>query len=127
MTRPDRTYWDRRYASTPSAQPTPPSALDTRRSALGRQHQVAGLELRRIDDLGFGEGLLLLGVLQEEHGRRPLLPVRALAARERDRAVPAGEFRAEESLDDIVGLVALGGVHGIRQQHHLGVRVEAAV
>src|SRR5438876_9722357 len=127
MTRPDKTYWDRRYASTaPLSRPRPrPSSPG--RSALGGHHQVAGLELRRVDDLGLGEGLVLPGVLQEEHGRGPLLPVRAFAPRECDRAVPADELGAEEGFHDVVGLVALRRVDGVRQQHHLGIRVEAAI
>src|SRR6266511_2233792 len=116
MTRPDKTYWDSSYAST-----------SPWRSALGRHHQIAGLELRRVDDLGLGEGLLRLGVLQEEHRRRPLLPVGTVAPREGDGAVPNGELGAEEGLHDVVGLVALRGVHRVGEQHHLGGGVEAAV
>src|ERR1700682_5879852 len=99
MTRPDKTYCDRMYASiAPVSRPRlPPSS--PRRSALGRHHQVAGLEVRRVDDLCLREGLLLLRVLQEEHRRRPLLAVGAFAPRERNRAVPADELGAEESLD----------------------------
>src|SRR6267143_2850691 len=114
MTRPDKTYWDRRYASTAPLSRPRPRPSSPRRSALGRHHQVAGLELRRVDDLGLGEGLSLLRVLQEEHRRRPLLPVGALAPCERDRAVPADELGAEEGLDDVVGLVALRGIDGVR-------------
>src|SRR5882762_8167089 len=98
MTRPDRTYCDRMYASIAPVSRPRPRPVPSLRSALGRHHQVAGLEVRRVDDLGLGEGLPLLRVLQEEHRRRPLLPVGTLAPRERDRAVPADELGAEEGL-----------------------------
>src|SRR6266487_1249787 len=93
MTSPDRTYCDRIKASMRSVRRLPRSGGS---SALRRQHEVAGLELRWIDDLGLGEGLLGLRVLEEEHGRRPLLPVRALAAREGDRPVPRSEEHTSE-------------------------------
>src|SRR5713226_10352500 len=107
MTSPDRTYCDRMKASMRPVRRLP--LLGSGSSALRRLHEVARLQLRRIDDLGLGECLLGLGVLQEEHGRRPLLPVGALSARERDRPVPARELVAEERFDDVLRLVALGG------------------
>src|SRR5438093_13293823 len=73
MTIPERRYWEKRYASTASA--------------LRRHQEVAGLELGREDDLRLAEGHLGLRVLEEQHGRRPLLPVRTLAVREADRHV----------------------------------------
>src|SRR6266700_7441502 len=124
MTSPDTTYCDRIKASMRSVRRLPRSGGS---SALRRQHEVAGLELRWIDDLGLGEGLLGLRVLEEEHGRRPLLPVRALAARESDRPVPADELVREERLDDVLRLVGLAGVHGVGEQHHLRIGVEAPV
>src|SRR2546422_11523340 len=110
MTSPDRTYCDRIKASMRPGRrrPRPGGA----RSALRRLHEIAGLELRRIDDLGLGKRLLGLRVLQEEHRRRPLLPVGALAAREGDRPVPADELVREKRLDDVLRLVGLTGVHG---------------
>src|SRR5215467_12389833 len=127
MTRPDKMYCDRMYGSIPPLSRPRPRPSPPRPSALGRHREIAGLEVRRVDDLRFGEGLVLLGVLQEEHGRRPLLPVRALAPRERDRAVPAGVLVAEQGLVDIVGLVALGGIDGVGKQHYLRVRVDEAI
>src|SRR5262245_14561295 len=100
ITTPERTYCERRTAST------------ARRSAL-RGHPVAGLELRRIDDLHVVEGHLGLRVLGHQHGRRPLLPVRALAPRERDGPVPALELVVEQGLDDVLALVALRRVDGV--------------
>src|SRR5215470_14673234 len=116
MTSPDSTYCERRYASTLRAG-----------SALGRHHQVARLEIGREDDLCLGEGLLRLGVLQEQDGRAPLLPVRPLAVGEGDGAVPTHELVAEKRLEEIVRLVALGRGHGVREEHDLGVGVEGAV
>src|SRR5713226_2552968 len=100
MTSPDRTYCDRRKASMRPVRRLPLSGSGP--SALRRLHEVAGLELRRIDDRGLGERLLGLRVLQEEHGRRPLLPVGALSARESDRPVPADELVREERFDDVL-------------------------
>src|SRR5207245_11034333 len=91
MTIPERWYWEQRYASNASA--------------LRRHQQVAGLELGREDDLRLAEGHLGLRVLEEQHGRRPLLPVRALPVREADRPVPALERVAQERLDEGVARV----------------------
>src|SRR5262245_13606522 len=115
MTSPASTYWDASVRSTRA----PGSGL--------RRHPVPGLELRREDDLGVGERLLRLGVLHEQHGRRPLLPVRALAAREADGAVPALELAGEQRLDQVLGLVALGLAGGVGHEPHLRVGVEGAV
>src|SRR5947209_18323022 len=93
MTIPERRYWEKRYASTASA--------------LRRHQEVAGLELGREDDLRLAEGHLGLRVPEEQHGRRPLLPVRALPLREADRPVPPLERVAEERLDERFARVAL--------------------
>src|SRR5262245_16285198 len=68
-------------AAGPRRSPAPPSGL--------RKREVAGLELVREDDPRLGERHVRLRVLHEEHGGRPLLPVRALPAGEGDGAVPA--------------------------------------
>src|SRR5262249_45462093 len=116
MTTPERTYWE---SSTASNDRPAASAL--------RRHPVTRLELGRVDDLHVGEGHLGPGVLGYQHRRRPLLPVRAFAAREADGAVPALELVGQERLDQIVALVALGGVERVGQERHLGIAVECAV
>src|SRR5215467_6215361 len=108
MTIPDSTYWESRSRST-----------DGSASALGRGHPVARLELGRIDDLHIRERHLGLRVLDDQHRRRPLLPVRALAAGEADRAVPALELAGHQRLDEVLGLVALRRVERVGQEHHL--------
>src|SRR2546426_12013363 len=107
MTIPERRYWEKRYASTASA--------------LRRHQQVAGLELGREDDLRLAEGHLGLRVLQEQHGRRPLLPVRALPVREADRPAPAVERVAQEGLDEGVARVAPCVVERVGDGRHLRV------
>src|SRR5260370_30243825 len=67
-------------------------------SALRCRHPVSRLELRRIDDLHVRERLLGLRVLGHQHRRRTLLPVRALAEREADPAVPPPDLPRPESL-----------------------------
>src|SRR2546425_8424530 len=116
MTSPASRYWE---ASSRSTRRWPASALHGR--------PLTGLELRRIDDLHVGERLLRLGVLHDQHGRRPLLPVGALAAREAHGGVPALELVLEQRLDDLLGLVALGRVDGVGDDPHLGIAVEGAV
>src|SRR5262249_49714265 len=106
MTSPESTYCERSVRSTRA-----------NRSAGGRGHPVAGLQLRRKHDLDLREWLLRLGVLGDEHGRRPLLPVRSFTAREGDGAIPALELRGGEGLHQILPLVALGRVEGIGEQH----------
>src|SRR5215471_21759941 len=108
MTTPESTYWERRTVS--NAAPG---------SALRRRHPVARLELGRIDDLHLRERHLRLRVLDHQHRRRPLLPVRALAAGEADRAVPALELAGYQRLDEVLGLVALRRVERVGQEHHL--------
>src|SRR2546425_3367421 len=95
MTIPERRYWEKRYASTASA--------------LRRHQEVARLELGREDDLRLAEGHLGLRVLEEQHGRRPLLPVRALPVREADRPVPPLErvARSEEHTSELQSLAYL--------------------
>src|SRR2546426_4764668 len=117
MTTPERTYWESSTASNDRP------AM----SALRRRHPVAGLELGRVDDLHLVERHLRPGVLGHEHRGRPLLPVRALASGEADRAVPALELPGQERLDQVVAVVALGGVERIGHEDYLGVRVEGAV
>src|ERR1700675_294507 len=98
MTRPERRYWERRWKSIDRAAAAPgPGARDfgSRPGPDGRlagNDQLARLELGRIDDLGLGERHVGLGVLHQQHRRRPLLPVRPLAAAEADRRVPALEL-----------------------------------
>src|SRR5262245_53256945 len=70
-----------------------------RHSLALRRYQVSGLEVRRVDDLGLPERHVGLRVLRDQHRRRPLLPVRAFAAREGDRAVPSLELVLEQCLD----------------------------
>src|SRR2546426_12387085 len=77
------------------------------RALLRLAHPLARLEFRGGDDLHLGERLLHARVLHHQHRRRPLLPVRALAAAEGDGAVPALELAGEERLHEVVGLVAL--------------------
>src|SRR2546422_9072054 len=113
MTIPERRYWEKRYASTASA--------------LRRHQEVAGLELGREDDLRLAEGHLGPRVLEEQHGRRPLLPVRALPAREADRPVPPLERVAEERLDEGFARGARGVVERVGDERHLGVGVERPV
>src|SRR5216684_2083051 len=103
MTTPERTYCESRNASNGRAAS----------SALRCRHPVSRLELRRIDDLHVRERLLGLRVLGHQHRGRPLLPVRALAAREADRAVPALELPGQERLDQLVAVVAPGGVQRV--------------
>src|SRR5438477_12703633 len=98
MTRPDSRYWEKRNASN----------AGVRSSALRRRHPVSGLELGWIDDLDLGERHLRLRVLGHQHRGRPLLPVRPLAAREADGAVPALELVGEERLHQLLGVIALG-------------------
>src|SRR5436309_14619146 len=105
MTIPERRYWEKRYASTASA--------------LRRHQQVAGLELGREDDLRLAEGHLGLRVLEEQHGRRRLLPVRTLPVREADRAVPAVERVALGRLDEGLARVALGVVERVGDERYL--------
>src|SRR5215813_6251797 len=88
MTIPDSTYWESRSRSN-----------DGSASALRRGHPVARLELGRIDDPHIRERHLGLRVLDHQHRRRPLLPVRPLAAGEADRAVPALEDRKSTRLN----------------------------
>src|SRR5437867_4628774 len=109
MTIPERRYWEKRYASTASA--------------LRRHQEVAGLELGREDDLRLAEGHLGLRVLQEQHGRRPLLPVWALPMGEADRPVPALERVAQERLDEGFARVALGVVERVGDERTLRVGV----
>src|SRR5262249_9132707 len=116
MTTPDSTYWESRSRSN-----------DGSASALGRGHPVARLELGRIDDLHVRERHLGLRVLDHQHRRRPLLPVRALAAGEGYRAVPALELAGQERLHQVFGLVALGGIESVGQEHDLRVAVQRAV
>src|SRR5262245_66203574 len=116
MTSPAKTYWETRSRSN-----------DGSASALGCGHPVARLELGRIDDLHVRERHLGLRVLNDQHRRRPLLPVRPLAAGKADRAVPALELAGQERLDQVLRLVALGGVEGVGQEHGLGVAVPRRV
>src|SRR5258708_20171762 len=104
MTTPERTYCESRNAS--NGRPAS--------SALRCRHPVSRLELRRIDDLHVRERLLGLRVLGHEHRGRPLLPVRALAAREADRAVPALELPGQEPLDHLLPVVPPAPVHRLR-------------
>src|SRR5262245_10490259 len=113
MTTPERTYWE---SSTASNDRPAASAL--------RRHPVARLELGRVDDLHLGERHFRPGVLGHEHWRSPLLPVRPLAARETDRAVPALELVGQKRLDQVVALVALRGVQRVGQERHLRIAVE---
>src|ERR687885_355677 len=108
ITTPERTYCASKVRSM-AAEP----------SALRRQHQVTGLELRREDDLHIGKRLLRPGVLSKQDGRTPLLPVGALAAREADARVPPFERVAEQGLDQVSTLVALGRVESVCQQDYL--------
>src|SRR5262245_235044 len=117
MTRPERTYCESRTASNARLP----------RSALRRHHPVPGLELGRVDDLDVRERHIRLRVLGHEYRGRPLLPVRALAPREADRAVPALKLPGHERLDQLVAVVAFGGVERVGQEDHLGVCVERAV
>src|SRR5262252_9592554 len=112
MTRPASTYCERITRST---------------SVLGPRDPVAGLEIGRVDDLHLGERHLRFGVLNNQHRRRPLLPVRALAAREADRAVPALELAGQERLDQRIGVVALGGIERVTEEDHLSVAIQRAV
>src|SRR5262245_32800941 len=84
MTMPDSTYCERRVRSIAWApgRAAGPSGPGPARYGSARHHEVAGLELGRVDDLGLGEGHLGLGVLQHQHRRGPLLPVGPLAAGE---------------------------------------------
>src|SRR5689334_1434696 len=118
MTSPEITYWDRSVRSTPALRA---------RSAGRREHEVARLEIGREHDRHAGERLSDLGVLGDQDGRRPLLPVRALAVRERHRAVPALELVGEERLLDVLTLVALGRRDGVGDDLDLRVPVEGAV
>src|SRR6267143_3032134 len=113
MTMPESTYWETRTAST--------------RALLRLAHPLARLELARRHDLRLGERLLHLRVLDHQHRRRPVLPVRALAARERDGAVPALELPGQQRLHEVVDAVALGEVQRVGDQGHLRVRVEGGV
>src|SRR5262245_19423605 len=97
MTTPDSTYWDNRNRSN-----------DGSASAIRPGHPVARLEFGRINDLHLRERHLGLRVLDHQHRRRPLLPVRPLAAGEADRAVPALERVGQERFDQVLGLIALG-------------------
>src|SRR6185436_5125816 len=98
MTIPDKRYWEKRWRSMRLARGPagpPPSVL-----SVLVQHQVAGLQFGREDDLRLREGHVGLRVLHEQHGRCPLLPVGAVAAREGDGAVPARELVGEKRLHD---------------------------
>src|SRR5262245_12021268 len=140
MTTPESTYCDSSVRSTVersgqsigatrrgSAARRPATARRRRGSAPGPRHPLAGLELRWKGDLRVGEGLLGLGVLRDEHGRRPLLPVRALAPREADRTVPSFELVCQEGLDQLFAPVALRRVECVSEEDDLSVPVERAV
>src|SRR5207244_11555760 len=116
ITTPERTYCASRVRS-----------MAVGSSALRRQNQVAGLELRREDDLHVSKRLLRLGVLGKQDGRTPLLPVGALAAREADGPVPPLELVVQQGLDQVSPLVALGRVEGVCQQNYLGIGVKGSV
>src|SRR5215510_14546391 len=102
ITTPERTYCASRVRS-----------MAVGPSALRRQHQVAGLEFWREDDLHLGKRLLRLGVLGKQNGRTPLLPVGTLAAREAAGAVPPFELVVQEGFDERSALVALGRIEGV--------------
>src|SRR5215813_6614109 len=116
ITTPERTYCDSRVRS-----------MVVGPSAPRRQNQVAGLELRREDDLHLGKWLLRLGVLGKQNGRTPLLPVGTLAAREADGPIPPFECVVQEGFDESRTLVALGRVEGVCQQDYLDISVEGSV
>src|SRR4029450_4542597 len=116
ITTPERTYWDSRVRS-----------LAVGPSALRRQNQVAGLELRREDDLHVGKRLLRLGVLGKQNGRTPLLPVGTLAARGAAGPLPPFERVGQKGFDESSTFVALGRVEGICQQDYLDIGVEGSV
>src|ERR687887_832438 len=116
ITTPERTYCASRVRS-----------MVVCPSALWRQHQVAGLELRREDDLHVGKRLLRLGVLRKQHGRTPLLPVGSLAVREADGPVPSFELVVQQGFDQVSPLGALGRGEGVCQQDDLGVGVKGSV
>src|SRR5262249_17343929 len=102
ITTPERTYCASRVRS-----------IAVGPSALRRQHQVAGLEFRREDDLHVGKRLLRTGVWGKQNGRTPLLPVGTLAAREADGPIPPFELVVEQGLDQVSALGALGRVEGV--------------
>src|SRR5215475_2139698 len=110
ITTPERTYCASRVRS-----------MAVGPSALRRHNQVAGLELRREDDLHVGKRLLRPGVLGKQDGRTPLLPVGALAAREADGPVPPFERVVQQGFDESMALVALCRVESVCQQDHLGI------
>src|SRR4029453_2340137 len=116
ITTPERTYCDSRVRS-----------MAVSPSALRRQHQVAGLELRREDDLHVGKRLLRFGVLGKQNGRTPLLPVGTLAARGADGPIPPFELVVQKGFDESSTLVALGRVEGVCQQDYLDVGVKGSV
>src|SRR5688500_6884292 len=127
MTSPESTYWDRivrsmSYGVIGGGRRGPLRVCSPRAGDV-----VAGLELRREADLHLREWLLHARVLGEQNRRRPLLPVRTVTTREADGAVPALELVRQERLGDVLALVALRRVHGVREEHHLGVAVERAV
>src|SRR6266540_3702185 len=116
MTTPERTYCDSKVRS-----------MAVGPSALWRHHQVAGLELRREDDLHVGKRLLRLGVLGKQDGGTPLLPVGTLAAREADGPVPPFERVGQQGFDEVCALGALGRVEGVCEQDHLGISIKGPV
>src|SRR5262245_7615195 len=116
ITTPERTYCDSRVRS-----------MAVGPSALRRQNQVAGLELRREDDLYVGKWLLKLGVLGKQNGGTPLLPVGTLAARKADGPIPPFELVVQQGFDKVSTLVAFGRVEGVCQQDYLDVGVKGPV
>src|SRR5438552_3553338 len=116
ITTPERTYCASRVRS-----------MAVGSSALRCQHQVAGLELRREDDLHIGKRLLRLGVLGKQDGRTPLLPVGTLAVREADGPVPPFELVVQQGFDQVSTLVALGRVESVCQQDDLGIGIKGSV
>src|SRR5215471_1998385 len=101
ITTPERTYCVSRVRS-----------IAVGPSAFWCQHQIAGLELRREDDLHVGKRLLRPGVLGKQDGGTPLLPVGTLAAREADGPIPPFELVVQQGFDEISTLVALGRIEG---------------
>src|SRR4029453_18280316 len=116
ITTPERTYCDSRVRS-----------MAVSPSALRRQNQVAGLELRWEDNLHVGKRLLRPGVLDKQNGRTPLLPVGTLAAREADGPIPPFERVVQKGFDESSTLVALGRVEGVCQQDYLDIGVKSPV
>src|SRR6266705_462693 len=116
MATTERTYCDSRVRS-----------MAVGPSALWRHHQVAGLELRREDDLHVGKRLLRPGILGKQDGGTPLLPVGTFAAREADGPVPPFERVVQQGFDEVGTLVTLGRVEGVCEQDHLGIGIKGPV